>query len=233
MTRRLIVGGALAGVTLSTVFAIVGIDWWALPALAVGVTLVVRVLIVAERSGANVATMKRNAERVRVLEKERHGELLSTITSRAGTALPTPASAVEQTLPARVVTSRPQERLDGADAVRFDVRLPEATSSVSLWLEAGGFDVLPAEYIVTIEGDEQLLWRGEVGDCEAGAMVSLGRFDLRSVGGIRVRAEWPPGLRTGLPPALAFVALAAVMVDHPVLPGASMRVTGIGGGTDA
>lgn len=227
MIRRLVLGGALGGVALSVVLAALGADWWALPAIVVAVALGVRIMLVAERSGATVATMRRNAERVRVLEKERHEQVISSVASIEGRTGERRSPAPEKSVPPPLVSRRPQEHLDGPDSVTFAATLPAGSSSVGLWLEVGGFDLLPAEYAVSIHAGGSLLWSGQTPSCEAGSMVSLGDFDSRTVADMVVRVAWPSGLRTGLPPALAFVGLVA-LVDHPVLPGAAIRIPNIG-----
>lgn len=225
MLRRFAVpvGTALAAL-LSIVLAGVGVGWWELPLLLAVAALTLRILVVSERTGTVVVTMKRNDERVRALDKMRHTDLVAAI---ADARIKDSVRGVKDDSPQKIdstVPVRPFESIVGPPSSEFSLQIPQGSESLALWLEVGSFDILAGEFTVEVSTDVEKINHGEVASHRANTLVRLD--DVAQVGQatrLQVKVARTPGIDTGLPPHLAFAALVAI-IEHPLVPQASVRV---------
>lgn len=220
---------AVLAVILSIILLIAGQPLWPLPAILAIVAVALRIHEMVRRSGNEIATMRRNDERHRQVEKQRHLEVATAMqtlpTHNPGLVPATPLQPQVEAAPPRQDLLRPTERLGGPTVAVFEFDVPSGSAHLDLWLEVGPFDTLDDEFTSTASLDGVARPSARLQAHRSGDRAALGRLDVRLVRSVRVAVAHSDVLDTGLPPHVAFRALL-VAISHAVLPLSSTRVQG-------
>ena len=223
MKRRAILAVIVIAAASSGVMLLLGLSVWQVPAIFALLLATIRVYDVVRRTGDELATMKRNEERVRKKENERYRELLDTV--RAGKN-PSPIEihsnkpATGRLGPSRPLR-RPIERMGGYPTLVFDLNIPRATTDLDIWLELGPFDILSGEFVATtaVDGLHRSVLRLQA--AEAGTLLALGHWNIEGASALQVTVRHADTLITDLSATAAFPALVTVL-SHPLLPRATV-----------